>query len=102
VSEPAGVAIYDLIDLETGLIVGQIKATGEVESASAKIDERVTRAFRQELMIKDGELIEELGVCFADVEVLRPGDPGHAQAVVRNLARLAGLLPCLLDREGRR
>jgi hypothetical protein len=34
-----------------------------------------------------------LGVCFADVEVLRLGDRDHAATVVRNLGRLAGLLP---------
>jgi hypothetical protein len=92
---------YDLIDLETGLTVGQLTAAGEVVAGSADVRERVARAFRRELIVKDGELVEELGVCFAGVEVLRPGDPNHAATVVRNLGRLAGLLPCRRHGEGK-
>lgn len=92
-SETAGEASYDLIDLASGEIVGRLTASGKVLSASREVEERVARAFRQELMIKDGALVEELGICFADIEVLLPGEPGHAAAVVRNLGRLAGVVP---------
>jgi hypothetical protein len=93
VSDPLPDAIFDLIDLDTGSTVGQMSATGKVVSGSPEVKARIGQAFRQELTVKDGELVEELGVCFAGVEMLRPGDPHHAATVVRNLARLAGYLP---------
>jgi hypothetical protein len=88
---------YDLIDLETGLVVGRISPTGTLSSASADVAERLARAFRQELMVKDGEVVEELGVCFADVTLLRPGEPEHATTVMRNLGKLAGVFPQIRD-----
>ena len=84
---------YDLIDLETGAVVGQVTAAGEVIAEDARVSERVSRAFARELMVRDGDLVEELGVCFADVVMLCPGQPGHGEAVLRSLARLAGYLP---------
>jgi hypothetical protein len=92
-SEAEKASVYDLIDLETGLIVGQMREDGSLVSGDLVVRERVGRAFAQELMVRDGELVEDLGVCFADVETLFPGDPGHARGIIQNLARLAGYLP---------
>jgi hypothetical protein len=84
---------YDLIDVETGRVVGRMRADGAVVAGGDRVRTLITEAFGRDLIVRDGEVIEELGVCFFDVETVRPGDPGHAAAVVRNLGALAGLLP---------
>jgi hypothetical protein len=92
-SDAEKASVYDLIDLETSLIVGQMREDGSLVSGDPVVRERVGRAFARELMVRDGELVEDLGVCFADVETLFPGDPDHALVIIQNLARLAGYLP---------
>jgi hypothetical protein len=84
---------YDLVDLATGGRVGQLSDNGSLCVTDARVRARLLKAFHRELLVRDGEIVEELGVCFADVETLRPGDPGHREIVLRHLARLAGILP---------
>lgn len=86
-------AVYDLIDLETGMVVGAIRGDGVVVAGDDRVRDRVTGALAREVMVRDGELVEALGVCFLDVLTLRPGDAGHTVIVIQNLGRLAGYLP---------
>lgn len=95
-SEMSGVedaAVYELIDLETGLVAGLIRSDGVVVSGDRQVRERVAGVLAREAMVRDRELVEDLGVCFLDVQTLQPGDAGHAELVIRNLGRLAGYLP---------
>jgi len=92
-SDAEKASVYDLIDLATGLVVGQMREDGSCVSGGQQVRDRLGRAFARELMVRDGEIDEELGICFAQVETLYPGDPGHAPVVIQNLARLAGYLP---------
>lgn len=85
--------VYDLVDLATGRVVGDLTARGEVQSDDPATAERVRAAFARELLVRDGEVVAELGVCFADIETVRPGDSDHARLVMRNLGALAGVLP---------
>jgi hypothetical protein len=85
--------LYELVDLESGLIAGVMRGDGVLVDGDDRVRELIARAFAQEAMVRDGRLVEELGVCFIDVETLRPGDPGHAKIVLQNLGRLAGYLP---------
>jgi hypothetical protein len=85
--------VYDLIDLETGMLAGTIRGDGVVVTGDPRVKERVAKAFDQEVMVRDGDLAEELGICFLDVQTLLPGDAGHAEVVIQNLGRLAGYLP---------
>lgn len=88
----------DLVDLETGEVVGRLLPDGRVRSGDPAVVARVAQAFAREVLVRDGQIVEELDVCFADVETLRPGDPRHAGIVLRNLALLAGLLPRAVER----
>ncbi len=87
------VAVYELIDLETGLVAGLIRSDGLVVSGDRRVRERVAEAFALEAMVRDGELVEDLGICFVNIQTLHPGDAGHADVVIQNLGRLAGYLP---------
>ncbi|MEA2529968.1 MAG: hypothetical protein QOG89_1612 [Thermomicrobiales bacterium] len=98
--EALGAVLYDLIDLETGMVVGRVTGAGDVISGDAQVTERVTHAFAREVMVRDGELVEELGICFANVETLYPGQPGHEAAVLRYLGKLSGYLPQVRDADG--
>ncbi|MGH2562139.1 MAG: hypothetical protein ACRDJH_24020 [Thermomicrobiales bacterium] len=86
-------AVYDLVELATGNVVGEVTASGVVRADDPAVAARVRAAFGRELLVRDGAIVEELGVCFADVETVRPGDPEHARLVLMNLAALAGVLP---------
>jgi hypothetical protein len=84
---------YPLIDLATDRVVGAIRRDGEVRSDDPEVVARVEGAYRRELLTRNGEVIEELGVCYADVVTLSHGAPDHDDLVFRNLALLAGYLP---------
>jgi hypothetical protein len=93
--------LFDLLDLDSGLVVGQLDRAGHVVADDPLVGARVRAAFARELMVRDGEVVEELGVCFADVAMLRPDEPGHAAMVFHNLGRLAGCLPIARSAAGR-
>lgn len=84
---------FDVVDLATDQVVGQMTRRGEVRNASADIVMRVTTAYDREVMMQDDEVAEELGVCFAGVETVTPRDDAHVDLVFRNLGLLAGLIP---------
>jgi hypothetical protein len=86
---------YDLIDLETGAIAGQITDDGEVTSNRPEIVQRVADAYQRELLVRDGEVLDELGVCFEGIETIGPGHPDHPRLVLTHLGQLAGVLPQL-------
>jgi len=90
---------YNLVDWRTGQVVGVLGADGVVRAADPGIARQVEAAFARELLVRDGQVIEDLGVCFADVETLRPGDPGHRRAVLRHLAALTDVMPRARDGE---
>jgi hypothetical protein len=84
---------YDLVDPATERAVGQVTRDGEVRDADLEVEARVHTAFRRELLVENGELAEELGVCFAGIESVTPDDASHHDLVFRNLAVLTGLVP---------
>lgn len=85
--------VVDLVEPAGGRTVGRLLPSGEVVSNDPDVIAAVERAFRRELLVRNGELVEELGICFADVETVRPGDPRHFALVRRNLLALTGYLP---------
>lgn len=84
---------YELVDITSDRVVGEISERGEVASDDPGVVARVQAALSRELMMRDGEVAEDLGVCFADVTFLRPGDLDYLPTVLRNLALLTGYLP---------
>ena len=84
---------YRLVDLATDRVVGTVRRNGDVRSDDSAVIDRVAAAFRRELFLRDGAVIEELGVCYADVVTQPPGAPDHRDLVFRNLALLTGYLP---------
>lgn len=84
---------YALIDEATGRIAGAIRRDGEVRSDDPAVVDRIHAAFQRELLTRNGEVIEELGVCYADVVTLAPDAPAHRDLVFRNLALLTGYFP---------
>ncbi len=92
-NRPSEPAWYDLVDPATDRVVGQVTRDGQVRSDDAEIVRRVQAAFDRELMTRDGEVAEELGVCFADIDTVGVDDTGHHDLVFRNLGLIAGLVP---------
>jgi len=86
---------FDLVDLATEQVVGQMTHHGEVRHATPDIVMRITTAYDREIMVRDDEIAEELGVCFAGVETITPRDDAHDDLVFRNLGLLSGLIPRL-------
>jgi hypothetical protein len=84
---------YDLVDPATDRVVGQVTRDGRVRSDDGEIARRVRAAFDRDLMTRDGEVAEELGVCFADIATVGPDDTAHHDLVFRNLGLLTGLVP---------
>lgn len=82
---------YDLVSCLSGDVVGRLLADGTVTSEDPVVSDAVKVAFSRELLVRDGELVEELGVCFDGVETLRPGDAGHWTLVLTHLGALAGV-----------
>lgn len=84
----------DLIDLATGAVVGQMSPSGQMIVADPEVAGRIRAAFGRELLVRDGEVVAELGLCYADVETLPAGTVAHRALVLRNLAALTGYRPC--------
>ena len=84
---------YDLVDPATDRVVGQVTRDGRVRSDDAEVTRRVQAAFDRDLITRDGEIAEELGVCFADIATVGPDDTAHHDLVLRNLGLLTGLVP---------
>jgi hypothetical protein len=85
--------VYELVDVATGDVVGALTSAGDVRADDPAVAARVRATFARDLLVRDGEVVEELGVCFADVETVRPGDPDHMHLVLTNLGALAGVVP---------
>lgn len=73
--------------------VGYIDEHGNTKDATPEAEERVRKAFDRDLLVKDGEMLDELGMCFDGVCAVRPADPEHDALVLRNLGALSGLRP---------
>lgn len=84
---------YDLVDPVTEQVVGQVTRHGDVRSGDPEVERRVRAAFDRELLTRDDEIAEELGVCFADIVAVLPDDDAHHDLVFRNLGALTGLVP---------
>ena len=81
--------------------VGYVNAHGETRDTDPATAERVGQAFSRELLVQDGEVVEELGMCFGGVCSIGPADPAHDALVLKNLGALTGLRPERQEREGR-
>lgn len=78
----------------TGQEKGRITADGEVRDADNETAAKVREAFAKDLIVKEDEVVEELGgVCFDGVCTVGPSDPAHNAMVLRNLGALTGLRP---------
>jgi hypothetical protein len=84
---------YDLVDPATDQVVGQVTRDGDVRASDPEVEQRVRAAFDRELLTRNDELAEELGVCFADIVPVLPNDDAHHDLVFRNLGALTGLIP---------
>lgn len=85
---------YQLEDEMTEQPKGFVNANGETREADTDTAKKVREAFSSDLIVKDDEVVEELGgVCFDGVCTIAPNDPGHNKMVLRNLGALTGLRP---------
>lgn len=84
---------YVLKDEMTDEPAGLIDADGKTRETAPEVEARVRQAFNRELLVRDGEVVEELGICFDGVCSIGPGDPEHDALVLRNLGALTGLRP---------
>lgn len=84
---------YMLKDEMSDTSVGYINASGDTRGTDSGTTHRVTEAFNKDLLVKDGDVVDELGMCFDGVCSIGPADPGHDQMVLRNLGALTGLRP---------
>lgn len=92
---------YRLRDEMTGQDKGFITADGDVKDADAETTGKVVEAFGKDLIVKEGEVVEELGgVCFDGVCTVGPADPAHNAMVLRNLGALTGLRPERVEETG--
>lgn len=72
---------------------GLIDVHGNTRETDADTAARVREAYDRELLVQDGEVVEELGICFDGVCSIGPSDPQHDALVLRNLGALTGLRP---------
>ncbi len=84
---------YVLQDEITGGTAGYIDREGNTRATNPEVEERVRNAFDHELLVHDGDVVDELGICFDGVCSIGPGDPAHDALVLRNLGALTGLRP---------
>lgn len=84
---------YVLKDELTDEPAGLIDADGKTQGTDPETESRVRQAFGRELLVRDGEVVEELGICFDGVCSVSPGDPDHDALVLKNLGALTGLRP---------
>jgi hypothetical protein len=73
--------------------VGYVDASGHTRDTDEEIAERVRNAFDTDLLVQEGEVVEELGMCFDGVCTIGPSDPAHDALVLKNLGALTGLCP---------
>lgn len=84
---------YLLKDEMTDRTVGYIDADGNTRDTDDATEAKVREAFNRDLLVEDGEVVEELGMCFGGVCSIGPSDPGHDALVMKNLGALTGLRP---------
>jgi hypothetical protein len=84
---------YRLIDPATDRVVGHVTREGDVRSDDPAIEARIRAAYQRELVIENDVIAEELGVCFAGLEMVVPGDTTYFDLVFRNIGLLTGLIP---------
>lgn len=72
---------------------GLIDADGNTWETSPDTEARVRRAFQCELLVQDGKVVDELGICFDGVCSIGPADPQHDALVLKNLGALTGFRP---------
>jgi hypothetical protein len=94
-------AWYDLVDPATERVVGAVTRDGRVRSDDDGVVRLVRDAFARDLLTRDGEVAEELGVCFADIATVAEDDAAHHDLVFRNLGLLTGLVPARRGGEAR-
>lgn len=82
-----------LKDEMTDDVVGYIDTSGHTRDTDPETEARVRGAFGRELLVQNGEVVEELGMCFDGVCSIGPADPDHDALVLRNLGALTGLRP---------
>lgn len=90
---------YVLKDEMTDEPAGLIDAHGNTREASPEIEARVREAFDRDLLVRDGEVLEDLGMCFDGICAVTPDDPEHDALVLKNLGALTGLRPEHRDAE---
>lgn len=79
---------------------GLIATDGETRGADEATADKVRDAFARDLLVKDDEVVAELGgVCFDGVCTIAQSDPAHNALVLRNLGALTGLRPERVDEE---
>jgi len=84
---------YVLKDEATEETAGLVDAHGNTRDASPETRTRVRQAFDRDLLVREGEVLEDLGMCFDGVCAVTPGDPEHDALVLKNLGALTGLRP---------
>ena len=84
---------YVFQDEMTGETAGYIDRHGNTRATDPDIDDRVRNAFAREILVRDGDVVEELGICFDGVCSIGPSDPSHDALVLKNLGALTGLQP---------
>lgn len=89
-----------LRDEMTDESVGYVDTSGRTKETTPEVAQRVADAFSRELLVEEGEVIEELGMCFDGVCSIGPADPEHDALVLRNLGALTGLRPERPDESG--
>lgn len=84
----------------TGEPKGFITADGVTRETDATTGQKVQDAFSTDLLVQDGQVLEELGgVCFDGVCSIGPADPAHNRMVLQNLGALTGLRPERTDED---
>lgn len=84
----------------TGQDKGYIAPDGEVRDTDAETASKVRQAFGRDLIVKEDEVVDELGgACFDGVCTIGPSDPTHHTQVLRNLGALTGLRPENVDED---
>lgn len=84
---------YLLEDEMTGETAGYIDDQGNTRDTTSDTAERVRKAFKRDLLVRDDDVVEELGTCFDGICSIGPGDAEHDALVLRNLGALTGLRP---------
>lgn len=77
----------------TGETAGYIDDKGNTRETTPDTAERARKAFSRELLVRDGDVVEELGICFDGICSIGPGDAKHDALLLRNLGALIGLRP---------